>query len=142
MKKSLNEANDFAGGGNSGQDALASGQHPRENGHGAFFGMTQSMKRRPLLALLLWAGLTAAAWGQTNSAWVDTNGCAIDDATVCLCAAQHQDHATGDLLVNGTINNVKSIGWIGLNGGFGSAITPRLQMCRDLPDLLTVISHN
>ncbi len=28
------------------------------------------------------------------------------------------NHATADLLVNSTINNVKSIGWNGLNGGF------------------------
>ena len=28
------------------------------------------------------------------------------------------NHATDDLLVNGSINNVKSIGWNGLNGGF------------------------
>jgi hypothetical protein len=28
------------------------------------------------------------------------------------------NHATDDLLVNGTINNVKSLGWNGLNGGF------------------------
>ena len=28
------------------------------------------------------------------------------------------NHATADLLVNGAVNNVKSIGWNGLNGGF------------------------
>jgi len=28
------------------------------------------------------------------------------------------NHATDDLLVNGSVNNVKSIGWNGLNGGF------------------------
>ena len=28
------------------------------------------------------------------------------------------NHATADLLVNGTVNNVKSLGWNGLNGGF------------------------
>jgi hypothetical protein len=28
------------------------------------------------------------------------------------------NHATADLLINGVVNNVKSIGWNGLNGGF------------------------
>jgi hypothetical protein len=28
------------------------------------------------------------------------------------------NHATADLLINGTVNNVKSLGWNGLNGGF------------------------
>lgn len=57
--------------------------------------------------------------GQHALSWEDTptNSVADSFALDGIIITDH-NHATDDLLINSTVNNIKSIGWNGLNGGF------------------------
>ncbi len=56
--------------------------------------------------------------GDHSLSFENTTNSPADTLSLDGIVITDHNHATDDLLVNGSVNNVKSIGWNGLNGGF------------------------